>query len=99
MTSSPSNHPGFRVAQGVKPDVVVVGGAGHVGLPLAMTFAHRGLHAVVYDINEDALATISEGRMPALEFTAEPLLKDVLASGRFHLSSRIEDVAEAASRL
>ena len=37
-------------------DVVVVGGAGHVGLPLAIAFASRGLKVCIYDINEKAVA-------------------------------------------
>src|SRR5690349_7627779 len=38
----------------VRPDVVVVGGAGHVGLPLAVAFASRGLNTAIYDINRAA---------------------------------------------
>ena len=34
-------------------DVVVVGGCGHVGLPLAIAFADRGLEVGIYDINDD----------------------------------------------
>ena len=33
-------------------DVVVVGGCGHVGLPLAIAFADRGLRVGIYDIND-----------------------------------------------
>ena len=32
-------------------DVCVIGGCGHVGLPLALTFADHGFHTVIYDIN------------------------------------------------
>ena len=31
-------------------DVCVIGGGGHVGLPLALTFADSGLRTVIYDI-------------------------------------------------
>ena len=37
-------------------DVVVIGGGGHVGLPLAVAFAEQGASVVVYDISDDAVA-------------------------------------------
>ncbi len=59
-------------------EVCVVGGCGHVGLPLAITFAQRGLRVSVYDINEQAVATVRDGRMPFLERGAEPALREVI---------------------
>ena len=49
-------------------DVCVVGGCGHVGLPLAITFASRELKVSVYDINDRAIALVRSGRMPFLEW-------------------------------
>ncbi len=68
-------------------DVCVVGGAGHVGLPLAIILADRGLNVVAIDLNEKALATVSQGKMPFLEQGAEPILERVLAQGRLALTS------------
>jgi UDP-N-acetyl-D-mannosaminuronic acid dehydrogenase len=59
-------------------DVCIIGGCGHVGLPLAITFAHRGLKVAVDDINEKAVAAVNAGRMPFLEPGAEPLLREVI---------------------
>jgi len=59
-------------------DICVVGGCGHVGLPLAITFAQRGLNVSIYDINERAVETVRSGRMPFLESGAELLLKRVI---------------------
>ena len=39
----------------MKHDVVVVGGCGHVGLPLAIAFADRGLNTAIYDVNAIAV--------------------------------------------
>jgi UDP-N-acetyl-D-mannosaminuronic acid dehydrogenase len=61
-----------------KYDICVVGGCGHVGLPLAITFAHRGLEVSVYDTNDRAVETVRAGVMPFLEDGAEPLLKKVI---------------------
>jgi UDP-N-acetyl-D-mannosaminuronic acid dehydrogenase len=59
-------------------DVVVVGGAGHVGLPLSVAFADRGLKVAIYDLSEAAVATISAGRLPFDEPGAHSVLAHVL---------------------
>lgn len=48
-------------------DVCVIGGGGHVGLPLAMTFAESGLKTVIYDTNAKTVETIRRGIMPFTE--------------------------------
>ena len=68
-------------------DVVVVGGAGHVGLPLSLTFAKAGLEVGIFDIAQETLEKISRGEMPFIEAGAEALLAATLTSGRLHLSS------------
>lgn len=62
-------------------DVVVIGGGGHVGLPLAIAFASRGLSTVVYDVSESAVKTVLDGRLPFLEPDAPPVLSAALAAG------------------
>ena len=42
-------------------DVCIVGGAGRVGLPLALTFAGKGFRVVVCDVNEASLEMIRGG--------------------------------------
>ena len=42
----------------------MVGGAGHVGVPLVLSFAAQGLTVNVNDINEQALATLKSGHLP-----------------------------------
>ena len=59
-------------------DVCVVGGCGHVGLPLAITFAQQGLRVSIYDINDRAVELVRAGRMPFLEQGAEPVLREVI---------------------
>jgi UDP-N-acetyl-D-mannosaminuronic acid dehydrogenase len=67
-------------------DVVVVGGCGHVGLPLAMAFADRGARVGIYDVSEKAVATVNAGQLPFDEPGAGQMLKDVVASGMLHAS-------------
>ncbi len=80
-----------------RPDVCVIGGAGHIGLPLAILFAAKGLHVLIYDINEEALEKIRKGMVPFAEEGAEPLLKQVLAQGSLSVSSARAEVATAAT--
>lgn len=62
-------------------NTVVVGGAGHVGLPLAIMLASKGIKTVIYDISNEAVKKVSAGEMPFLEPGAEVLLREALASG------------------
>jgi|CXWL01.1.fsa_nt_gi UDP-N-acetyl-D-mannosaminuronic acid dehydrogenase len=62
-------------------DVCVIGGAGHVGLPLALTFADCALRTVVLDIDEAKVAAIRTGQMPFREDGADELLARGLAGG------------------
>ena len=68
-------------------DVVVVGGCGHVGLPLAIAFADRGAQVTVYDIDPAATGLVSSGRLPFQEPGAAPLLERAVADGRLAASS------------
>ena len=68
-------------------DLTVVGGAGHVGIPLALAFAEAGLTVNVNDRNEAALATLKSGKLPFIEHDAEPLLLKALAGNRLVFTS------------
>jgi len=67
-------------------DVVVLGGGGHVGLPLSLTLAQAGLCVGILDTNERTLERIGRGEMPFLETGAEQMLLDVLRTGRLVLT-------------
>ncbi len=72
-------------------DIVVLGGGGHVGLPLSLAFADAGLRVGIYDINEATLERIGRGEMPFMESGADELLREVLATGRLELSTDAGD--------
>lgn len=78
----------------MKFDVCVVGGAGHVGLPLSVAFASKGKRVVIFDTNEDALATISAGKMPFMEPSCEPMLQSCMGKALF-TSSDAASVSDA----
>src|SRR5208337_4869446 len=64
-------------------DICIVGGLGHVGLPLGISFADLGQRVVLYDINEKAIDIVSRGKMPFVEVGAEEMLKKVLGKTLF----------------
>ncbi len=68
-------------------DVVVIGGCGRVGLPLAIAFADRGADVAVYDINPVAVQQVSNGRMPFAEPGAEAMLERAVAGQRLRASA------------
>jgi UDP-N-acetyl-D-mannosaminuronic acid dehydrogenase len=67
--------------------ICIVGGAGHVGLPLALVLADEGFTVDILDTNAEALKTIKAGRMPFIENGAEDLLKRLLPTGRLTATS------------
>lgn len=73
-------------------DLTVVGGAGHVGLPLVLSFAQKGLRVMVNDINEHVLDSIQQGNVPFIEHGAQELLLDALSKDRLVFSSRNCDI-------
>jgi UDP-N-acetyl-D-mannosaminuronic acid dehydrogenase len=59
--------------------VVIVGGCGHVGLPLGIVLAARGnADVTLLDIDNDKVAVVNGGRMPFLEVDADAMLRQVI---------------------
>ena len=76
-------------------NVVVVGGCGHVGLPLAIMLADRGQRVVSYDLNANVVASVNSGRMPFDEPGATEILRRVLDSGNFLASTDPNCISES----
>jgi UDP-N-acetyl-D-mannosaminuronic acid dehydrogenase len=74
---------------------VSVVGLGRVGLPLALSFADRGLSTVGVDRDRAILDSVRAGTMPFSERGTQELLDRVGGGDMLALSERIEDAAEA----
>ena len=60
-------------------NIVIVGGCGHVGLPLGIVLASRGASQVtLLDIDENKVAAVRHGHTPFMEVGAEALLQKVV---------------------
>jgi UDP-N-acetyl-D-mannosaminuronic acid dehydrogenase len=68
-------------------DICIVGGAGHVGLPLAIVFANHGRKTLIYDLNTEVMDLVKSGVVPFTEEGGEAALKSALASGNLHFSN------------
>jgi UDP-N-acetyl-D-mannosaminuronic acid dehydrogenase len=75
---------------------VAVVGLGRVGLPLALSFADRGLRVIGVDNDATRLAAVRAGRMPFEETGAQEILERVSARGSLELSERVVDAARAS---
>jgi UDP-N-acetyl-D-mannosaminuronic acid dehydrogenase len=68
-------------------DCVIVGGCGHVGLPLALALADCGYSVGINDIDQAKIAMVRAGEVPFVETGAEALLGKLLPTGRLELSA------------
>lgn len=93
--SAPSLAPHQTQSPAYDFDLCVIGGLGHVGLPLSVTFARKGHKVIIYDINETAARTVESGVMPFLEENGDAFLREALDSGNLAISANIEAIRRA----
>jgi UDP-N-acetyl-D-mannosaminuronic acid dehydrogenase len=74
---------------------VAVVGLGRVGLPLALSFADRGVEVTGVEREPAVLEQVGAGRMPFRETGTQELLERVLATGRFETTRSVQDAARA----
>jgi len=58
----------------------IIGGCGHVGIPLGIALASRGNEVKLIDINKEAIASINKGVLPFQEDGADEYLKEILGT-------------------
>lgn len=61
---------------------VVVGGGGHVGLPLSIVLADSGIDTFAFDISQEVVDSINKGVMPFMEEGAPEKLQEVIENQR-----------------
>jgi UDP-N-acetyl-D-mannosaminuronic acid dehydrogenase len=67
--------------------IAIVGGCGHVGLPLGIVLADCGATVTLIDLDEGRVRQVSQGVMPFLERGGEEALPRVLESGRLRATT------------
>jgi UDP-N-acetyl-D-mannosaminuronic acid dehydrogenase len=76
-------------------DVAIVGGCGHVGLPLGLAFADRGLSVELVDIDAGKCQQVNRGAVPFAEPGADCVLARMLEAGRIRATTDPLAVAQA----
>lgn len=61
--------------------IAIIGGCGHVGLPLGVKLALAGAETYLVDVNEKAVATVNGGRFPFKELDGDAQLRRALERG------------------
>jgi UDP-N-acetyl-D-mannosaminuronic acid dehydrogenase len=74
-------------------DLTIVGGGGHVGIPLVLAFADAGFRVNVHDVNRGVLETLKSGRLPFIEHGGEELLAQALKRDRLVFTSSPAEIS------
>jgi len=72
--------------------ISIIGGAGHVGFPLGLAFASKGLNVNLVDINIKNLDLIRSGKTPFYEVGAHKILKKCLKEKRLNFSLNLKSI-------
>ncbi len=75
------------ISESLKGNLVVVGGGGHVGLPLSLVLADVGYNVTALDISIDTVEIVNSGVVPFTEDGASDLLKRLLNEKKFIATS------------
>lgn len=75
----------------MKDRIIVVGGCGHIGLPLSVALANSGVDTVAYDINQKNVDFALTGKMPFIEDNGDEELSKALKSGKLDVRSFLND--------
>ncbi len=76
-------------------DVCVVGGCGHVGLPLSIAFALRGKRVAIFDVDREKVVAVGRGEMPFMEEGGVEGLREALRGGNLYVGADPAVVAES----
>jgi UDP-N-acetyl-D-mannosaminuronic acid dehydrogenase len=59
----------------MKADIAIIGGTGHIGLPLGLLFAQKKKKIILYDKNKKNVIKVNNSEMPFMDEGASQLLK------------------------
>ena len=76
-------------------DVAIIGGLGHIGLPLGILFANKKKNVLLVDSNLEHLEIVMRGEMPFLEYGAADILQKALERNLITITSKAETIKNA----
>ncbi|MBL7073628.1 nucleotide sugar dehydrogenase [candidate division KSB1 bacterium] len=75
--------------------ICIIGGCGHVGLPLAVAFAQKGQKVCIFDINKSAIELVKKGKFPFKEEGGENALKEALSKDNLSFSTSLNVISKS----
>src|SRR3989304_462777 len=79
----------------MKYDLCIIGGAGHVGLPLGVAFANSGVRTAIFDVNQEALEKIRSGQFPFKERGGNEALQTALRANTLFVTDSPESISDS----
>ncbi|HMS92578.1 MAG TPA: nucleotide sugar dehydrogenase [Candidatus Saccharibacteria bacterium] len=76
-------------------DICIIGGCGHVGLPLGLAFADKGKNVALFDINKKSIDKVNKGEMPFTEEGADELLPKVIKSKKLLATDSVDAIRKS----
>lgn len=89
----------ISISKEKKYDLCIVGGCGHVGLPLGMALANEGKQIALYDLDKASVDKVNKAEMPFMEEGAEPILKKVVKNGKLQAITDPKVIADSQAVL
>ena len=79
----------------IKRNISIIGGAGHVGLPLGMVFSSKGFKVTLIDKNKSNIKKINKGQMPFLEKNGQKLLKHIVKKKKIFATDKLNEITKS----
>src|ERR1700736_3596069 len=77
--------------------LAIVGGCGHVGLPLGLAFARKGYQVDLVDTSAERVALVNGGRMAFHEDDADALLREAVQKGLLKATTNSQVLEDASA--
>jgi UDP-N-acetyl-D-mannosaminuronic acid dehydrogenase len=77
-------------------NICIIGGCGHIGLPLGIIFAEAGHLVTLLDIDKEAVDLVNSGIMPFIENGAEDLLKKLINTNQIKATTDFSVIANSS---
>lgn len=72
--------------------ISIIGGSGHVGMPLGLKFAQKGYKVTAIDKNETLNKLLNDGEVPYKELEAGKLLKSALKKKKIFFTNSLSEI-------
>ena len=72
--------------------VSIVGGTGHVGVPLGLALSSKGYNVILIDKNKENIKKINYGEMPFIEEGCVKLLKKMISKRKIFATPNLSEV-------